>query len=172
MKYFINAVGYGPGSLETEFNTEIERDQPISSLQDVQEIERTLARPYQSRVLIRSWQKFESDVIAGQPCVHGENPEHAAALILADLEKVSDRIAGLKNLSLADIDPNRDLTEGEIRRLAEMEPEMGIFAAGGLADAGLINRTRVAELRGKYSHISTSSEDFAAQKADEVEIKE
>ena len=64
MKYFIHAVGYGPGSLETEFNTEIDREQPICSIQDIHEIERALARPCQGRVVIRNWQRFEYEVMS------------------------------------------------------------------------------------------------------------
>src|SRR6476619_6362632 len=81
MKYFIHAVGYGPGSIETEFNTEIERDQPIYSMQDIYEIQRMLVRHYQSRVLVRNWKRFESDAVAEPFQIECENPERDASLI-------------------------------------------------------------------------------------------
>jgi hypothetical protein len=80
MKYFIHAVGYGPGRTETEFNTEIEREQPIQSLQDVREIERLLARPYQSRVLVRNWKRFESATAAESISIQMTSEEFVSAL--------------------------------------------------------------------------------------------
>jgi hypothetical protein len=64
------------------------------------------------------------------------------------------------------IDAVRALTPEQFGELLSA-PEFG-----GSAPAGMTRPTLVRSIRGKYAHVPTSSDAFAARKQDEIELEE